>query len=508
MRVVIEHAAAERGILFLTENEGPRPVAEAHLGTDGIDVIMCEADSDDVEFSRSVLNYVVRTRTSVNSTEPANKDLLSGDPYLQQSRDVGLHCMPIVSKTKLVGVLYLESHIAVGAFTPQRAAVLDLLAAQAAISLENARLYADLQRSEASLVEGESISHTGSWSWNANTGKVIWSNEHYRIFGMEPVGRGAPTLSHVFRMVHPEDRTALLRIVRSSVRNRNTFTREYRVVRPDGVRNLQVVGRPSAEGYIGTTVDLSDYRQTQEALHAAQADLARASRLTAIGELTSLIAHEVRQPLTAIVNNASVCQSSLAHKPPSIDEAVAAVKEMEVYAYRASATMESIRQMTRKATPAWSVLDVNEAINETVALLGSEIRRQRVLLKADLASSLPSVRGDGVQLQQVIMNLMMNGMESMAAVDDRPRLLTLSTKADPSGDVLVAVSDAGVGLPANDLERLFEAFFTTKKNGLGVGLAISRSIIEAHGGRLWGTENSPYGAVFRFTVPDDGAGPT
>ena len=153
----------------------------------------------------------------------------SGDPYLQQSRDVALHCLPIVTLAKLVGVLYLESHIAVGAFTPQRAAVLDLLAAQAAISLENARLYADLQRSEAFLVEGESISQTGSWSWDAHTGKVIWSDEHYRILGIEPGGGSAPTPAHVFRMVHPEDRTALLRILQPSIRNRDTFTREYRL---------------------------------------------------------------------------------------------------------------------------------------------------------------------------------------------------------------------------------------------------------------------------------------
>ena len=163
--------------------------------------------------------------------------------------------------------------------------------------------------------------------------------------------------------------------------------------------------------------------------------------------------------------------------------------------------MESIRQMTRKATPLWTVLDVNDAIKETIALLGSEIRRQRVLLKVDLAVGLPSVLADGIQLQQVIMNLMMNGMEAMATVNDRLRLLCLSTKADPSGDVLVVVADVGIGLPTGEQERLFEAFFTTKHNGLGVGLAISRSIIEVHGGRLWATANVPHGAIFEFTVP-------
>jgi C4-dicarboxylate-specific signal transduction histidine kinase len=236
-------------------------------------------------------------------------------------------------------------------------------------------------------------------------------------------------------------------------------------------------------------------------LQAAQSDLARASRLTAIGELTSLIAHEVRQPLTAIAARAAASRSWLAHYPPAIGEATTAVTQIEGYAHRASGVMESIRQMTSKSAPTRKPLDINEAITETVTLLGSEIRRQRVVLKVDLAAGLPSVLGDGVQLQQVIMNLMMNGIEAMATVDDRPRLLSLSTEADPSGNVVVAVADVGAGLPVGKMERLFEAFFTTKSTGLGVGLAICRSIIEAHSGQLWASPNVPYGAIFQFSVP-------
>jgi signal transduction histidine kinase len=506
MQVVIEHAAAERGILFLIANDGAQPVAEAHLGTNGIDVTMCEADRGDFEFSRSVLNYVVRTRTSVNSTEPANKSLLSADIYLQQRRHISLHCLPIVTQAKLVGVLYLESHVAVGSFTPQRAAVLDLLAAQAAVSLENARLYADLQRSEAFLAEGQSISHTGSWSWHEQTGKLLWSDEHYRIFGLNPDGGKAPTVARAFRMVHLEDRTALRRTLQLSIRNRAAFNCEYRLIRSDGVRHLHIVGRPFTEGYVGATIDVSDYRRAQEALQAAQSDLARASRLTAIGELSSLIAHEVRQPLTAIAARAGASRSWLARDPPAISEATAAVIQIERYAHRASGVMDSIRQMTSKSAPTRTPLDVNSAIRETVTLLGSEIRRQRVMLRADLAVGLPPVLGDRVQLQQVILNLMMNGMEAMATLDDRPRLLSLSTETDPSGNVVVAVADVGAGLPTGKMERLFDAFFTTKPNGLGVGLAICRSIIEAHGGRLWAIANLPRGAIFQFTVPAEGDG--
>jgi C4-dicarboxylate-specific signal transduction histidine kinase len=511
MRVVLEHAAAERGILFLMGNDAPRAVAEAHLGTEGIDVTVRETGCPDIEFSHSALNYVVRSRTSLNSNVPANKNLLSADPYVQQHH-VSLHCLPIITQAKLVGVLYLESHAAVAAFTHQRTAVLDLLAAQAAISIENARLYTHLQRSEAFLADGQSISHTGSWSWDAQTGKLIWSDEHYRIFGMDPDNRKAPPLARAFRMVHPEDRTALRRAVESAIRNHAVFTCDYRLIRSDGVRHLQVVGRPAAEcsrrreSYVGTTIDLSDYRRAQEALQAAQSDLSHASRLAAVGELTSLIAHEVRQPLTSIAARAGASRAWLTRDPPNIGRAAASVAEIEGYALHASGVMESIRQMTRKAAPTRAPLDLNDAIRETATLLGSEIRRQRVVLKLDLAVGLCPVLGDRVQLQQVMMNLMMNGIEAMATVDDRPRLLRLSTYTEPFGTVAVAVADVGVGLTADEVERLFEAFFTTKPNGLGVGLAICRSIIEAHGGRLWVNANVPHGAIFQFTVPAKGEG--
>jgi C4-dicarboxylate-specific signal transduction histidine kinase len=452
------------------------------------------------------LNYVVRTESSFNSNDPVNNNLLLADSYLQRRSHISLHCLPIVTQAKLVGVLYLESHVTVGAFTPQRTAVLDVLAAQAAISIENARLYADLRRSEAFLAEGQRMSHSGSWSWDAQTGKLLWSHEHYRIFGLNHDSGNAPTVACAVRLIHREDRTGLRRTVQSSIRNRATFTCECRLIRSDGVRHLHVVGRPEIDdsgnlkSYVGTTIDMSDYKRTQEALQAAQSDLARASRLAAIGELTSLIAHEVRQPLTAIATQAGACRSWLAHVPPDICEAAAAAARIAGDAHRASGVMESIRQITRKSAPTRAPVDINDVIQETVTLLGSEIRRQRVILKADLAPDLHPIFADRVQLQQVVMNLVMNGIEAMATVDDGQRLLSLSTGTEPPDTVVVAVADAGVGLPADKMERLFEAFFTTKPTGLGVGLAICRSIIEAHDGALWASPNHPYGSVFRFTL--------
>src|SRR5262249_49063216 len=227
----------------------------------------------------------------------------------------------------------------------------------------------------------------------------------------DPDSGKAPTVARAFRMIYPEDRHVLRRTVQTSIRNRTAFTFEYRLNRSDGMRYLQVVGRPfldssgELQGYVGTTIDLSDYRYAQGALQAAQSDLAHASRLTAIGELTSLIAHEVRQPLTAIAARADACGSWLAHEPPDIGEAAAGAARIAEYAHSASGVMESIRHMTKKSTPTRATLDVNDAIRETVTLLGSEIRRRQVVLKVDLAAGSHLVLGDRVQLQQVIMNL-------------------------------------------------------------------------------------------------------
>ncbi|WFU74873.1 AAA family ATPase [Bradyrhizobium sp. CB2312] len=508
MKVVIEHAAAERGILFLMSQSGPEGVAEAHLEPDDIGVTVWEGGVRNLAYSQPIVNYVIRTRTCFSSHE-STKNLLSADPYLRQSPHLALHCQPIVFQAKLVGVLYLESHAAVGAFTPHRLALLDLLAAQAAVALENARLYTNLQRSEAFLAEGQSISHTGSWSWDAKNGEVLWSDEHYRMFGLHPDRQHAVNIASAFRTIHPEDRAGLRLLVQSSMRSGSSFTTECRLIRTDGIRHLQIVGRPSFDGtgrllaYVGATSDLTDYRRAQDALAAAQSDLARASRLTAVGELTGLIAHEVRQPLSAIAARAGAWQHWLMRSSPNLERATIAAAEIAAYADRATAVIESIRQMARNASPTRSLLDINDAVKETVTLLGSEIRRQQVVLKLDFAIGLPMVWGDTVQLQQVVLNLMMNAVEAMALVEGRPRILSLCTGNDHSGRIKVAIADTGAGISSDATERLFEPFWTSKPNGLGVGLAICRSIIERHGGTLSCAPNQPYGTIFEFTLPQN-----
>jgi C4-dicarboxylate-specific signal transduction histidine kinase len=250
----------------------------------------------------------------------------------------------------------------------------------------------------------------------------------------------------------------------------------------------------------GTTIDIAEREIGEDALRNAQADLARAARLATMGELTALIAHEVLQPLMAIVTNADACVTWLTNATPNLEEARRAAERIVVNGHRAGAIIKGIRALARKAEPEMAAFDINDAIREIIALMDGELHRQNVLLKSELSDDPGRVIGDRVQLQQVVLNLIVNGIEAMADVVDRPRTLRISTLTDPSG-LRVAVADGGTGLDPANVDRIFDRFFTTKPEGIGMGLAISRSIIEAHGGALWATPNQPHGSIFQFTMP-------
>ena len=248
-------------------------------------------------------------------------------------------------------------------------------------------------------------------------------------------------------------------------------------------------------------MDITERKRAQEALQKAQAELAHVTRVTMMGELATSIAHEVNQPLAAVVTNGNACQRWLAGAPPNLDEARECLRRIIRDGNRASEVIARIRALVKKSSPAKTRLDLSEAIQEVLLTTNTEARRHRVLVRTELAAGLPAVRGDRVQLQQVILNLVMNGIESMKAVAERPRELVIESRLHESGQVLVAVRDSGVGLEPQSLERVFEAFYTTKTEGMGMGLSISRSIIEAHGGRLWATANHDHGATFQFALP-------
>jgi PAS domain S-box-containing protein len=507
MRIAVEHAGAERGLLILFRSDEPRIEAEATTGRGKVEVAQRQAAVTQSELPESVLHYVIRTRESVILDDAAASTLFSADAYVQQRRPRSVLCLPLVKQAKLVGALYLENNLTPRAFTSGRIAVLELLASQAAISLEIAALYYDLRRSEAFLAEGQRMSHTGSWAWNISTGKLVWSEEHCRIFGFDPK-KVEPTFQLFSKRLHAEDRSIVQQTLDEAIRERSGFSLEFRIVLPDGSsKYLHGVGRPvlkaagDIDEYIGTTMDITERKRGEEALRNTQADLASAARLTTMGELAASIAHEINQPLGAMVANSDACLRWLANDRPNLDEARGAAESIIRDGHRAGDIIRSIRALARKSGPEMTQLDINDAIREVLILMRSELQDRHVSLETQLSGGLYPILGDRVQLQQVIVNLIMNGIEAMSAVMRQPRVLGVRSQIDGPDHVLIAVEDSGPGLAPEAMDRLFDPFFTTKPGGMGMGLSICRSIVDAHGGRLWASPQSPPGAVFQFTVP-------
>jgi C4-dicarboxylate-specific signal transduction histidine kinase len=255
-----------------------------------------------------------------------------------------------------------------------------------------------------------------------------------------------------------------------------------------------------AEEIVGALMDVTEARKSQEALNEAQAQLAHANRVATLGEMSASIAHEVNQPLAAIVANAAAAARWLTRAVPNIDEALGTVRQITGEAERASGVIQRIRALSKKGEPEMSKLDINRLIDEVLALIHREALSRRVTLRLDREFGLPSAYGDRIQLQQVVINLVINGIQAMATVTDRPRVLVIRTQQDAADTVRVAVRDAGVGIVSEDQDQLFSAFYTTKPDGMGMGLSISRSIVEAHGGRIWATRNDGPGMTFQFTL--------
>src|SRR5580693_7627442 len=761
MRASIEHAGATRGLLILSCSDGLRIEAEATTIDDK--VLVLQKESAPGVFPQSIVNYVVRTHESVILDDASRQNRFAADTYFSQHYARSVLCLPLITRGKFVGALYLENNLAPNVFTSNRTAVLKLVASQAAISLENTELYADvrqreakirrlidanilgittwnvegailasneaflrmvqydhedvaagrvrwrdmtpadwrerveralaevmqtgtvqpfeselfrkdgsrvpvllagalfedgghegvafvldlseqkrteetLRKREAYLAESQRLAHTGSWALDGTTHEgQYWSEEMFRIFGFDPQ-QGLPKRDQWLQRMHPEDRDKVRRQAsdRMFLQKVDSDT-EYRILLPDGtVKHVRGVAHPvlSPDGelveVLGTVADVTERKDAEEALRRSESHLAQAQRLarigswvfdtvrmrpvhlstewlrlqdfdpkdgmpsweqrlqrihpedraryedafnraiaeksdldaefrillpdstiryirsvghpvldplggvtqmmgvimdvtesrqaeqeqerlrqdlahlshlnrvSTIGELTASLAHEIKQPIGAAVTNAEACLRFLDGDRLNLIEAREAASEMVLDARRAADIIDRVRSLYRKDSSHHETVDLNDLIREMIVMLRDEASRHSVTTCTDLAEGLPRVMGDRVQLQQVLMNLMLNGIEAMR---DTPGELTIRSRLAEDQQVQIFVADAGVGLPIGKAEQIFNAFFTTKPQGTGLGLVITRSIVESHGGRVWAAANSGRGATFYFTLP-------
>jgi PAS domain S-box-containing protein len=528
MRTAIEHAGAERGLLILPRSDEYRIESEATTSGDTVIVNVRAAPVTGTALPESIVRYVIRTKESVILDDASVQNRFSEDDYLRQGRSKSMLCLPLVKQATLMGVLYLENSLAPRVFTPSRLAVLELLASQAAISLDNARLYADLAQLNAELTQENSVRRRAEEALRASEQRLqdIIDNTSAVIFVKD--------LELRYLLVNGEFERRH-RVRRDQIRGQNDFDIHPKEV-AEAVRtnDLQVIEAgapihfeevvPSEQGnrcYIcakfllrdrngqpyavcGIATDITERKQAEDALHQAQAKLARVSRMTTMEQLAASIAHELNQPLAAVVTSGDACLKWLSTSPPNLRKARDSVERMVRDGNRASDVLKRVRALLRKTPQVKSPVNLNEVIQEVLTLASGELSKQSVGLSTELDLNLPPVLADFVQLQQVLLNLVMNAIESMATNPDRPRMLHVQSYLEDRAErptVLVAVRDSGVGLTPEEMVQVFEAFYSTKPEGMGMGLWICRSIIEAHGGLLTARPNDAGGATFQFVLP-------
>jgi len=406
LTIALQHGAAERAILILQRGDNQQIAAEARSSRDRIAVYFRESALTSSELPESLIRYVIRTQERVILSDASIDNIFLEDEYVRQKRPRSVLCLPLIKRRRLIGTLYLENNLAPNVFAPNRQAALELIASQAAISLEQARLYAELTRAN-------------------------------------------------------EELTA------------------------------EIAERRRAEEAL---------RKKETSLREAQTELAHVSRLTTMGEMAASIAHELNQPLAGMVTNANASLRWMAGESPDLAEAREAIVRIVRDGTRAGDVIARLRALFKKTDPAKDPVDINQAIEEVVTLAKTEIKKNKITLRMELARNLAPIMGDRVQLQQVTLNLVLNAIESMSTVDDRERNLVIATQPGEHNEIRVVVRDSGIGFDALDSERMFNAFHTTKAGGLGLGLTISRSIVDWHGGRLWAVSNDGSGATFQFTL--------
>jgi PAS domain S-box-containing protein len=506
LRTAIEHAGAERGLLILPQGAELRIQAEATTGGSFVAIALRDAPISSAELPEAVVQYAARTQESVILDDASARGSFSNDEYIRRAHARSILCLPLVKQGRLIAVLYLENNLAANVFTPARIAVLNVLASAAAISLENSRLYRALQEREAKIRRLVDANIVGVLISRLE-GQILEANDAFLQmvrYTRDDVSSGRLQWTE---LTPPEWQAVSERAV-AQLRASGTceiFEKEY--FRSDGSRvpvlvAATVIGDARSET-LAFVLDLTERKRAEEErerLRQAQADLVYMSRVITVGELAASLAHEIKQPISAAVTDAKTCLRWLRRDEPDVAEASEAASRIVTDVKRAAEIIDRVRSLYRRGTPQRELVDLNEIVREMIVLLHNEANRYSIPIRTELTPSLPKVMADRVQLQQVLMNLMLNGFEAMK---DTSGELTVTSKRTEDGQLVISVSDSGIGLPQGQPDRIFQAFFTTKSQGTGMGLSISRTIVESHGGRLWASANVGRGATFHFSLPTE-----
>jgi PAS domain S-box-containing protein len=507
LHTALEHAGAERGALLLRSGE-LRIQAEGSASDRGvITVVQCDRPFGDCsDLPSSVVRHAAQTQQTVLVEDAAATDAFADDPYVRQRHPRSLLCLPLVKKHALVALLYLEHTRKPNVFTPARMAILQVLASVAAMALDKSRLYRELEEREARIRRLAAANILGVVIGTFED-RIVEANDaflHMVGYTREDVAAGqlrwAELTPPAWHDVTQRARTQLRTTGMCEL-----FEKEY--YRRDGTRVPALVAAVAVDGRPAETVtfvlDLTERKRAEEErerLRQLEADLAHVNRVSMMGELAGSLAHEIKQPLTAAAVNAQASLRWLERPTPDTARASKAARSMVRDVMQAAEIIDGVRALSGRGKPQREPVDMNALVREMVVILRHRAERQNVVIRTALDPSSPMVVADRVQLQQVLMNLMVNGIDAMQMAGGD---LIVSSSRASEGPVLVAVQDDGVGLPPEGSERLFEAFVTTKPQGTGLGLSISRRIIEAHGGRLWASGNAERGATFQFTLPTE-----
>jgi signal transduction histidine kinase len=499
----LNHSGAARGGVLLSEEGELLAKANASFPRGRAKLDISHPPGSEFRLPADLNERVlVRQRVVVRQVDNRESALVSPDD--PPPRCITQLCLPLVHQERTIGLLYLESERK-NTFTPKCISIVSMLASQAAVSFESTQLFEALRETNLWMVKGQQIGRMGSYRWNTRTLLSRASRECYRMFDIDLEINPVPF--EVFKSrIYPDDLPALEQALTEAVSTKSPFGHEYRIVHRSGsIVHVAAVGQfdlgPTGDVELeGIITDITDRKAAEQALTDARNELARAVRLASLGELAGSIVHEINQPLTGIIMSAEACLRWLARDPAEPGEARKSAMRVIEQGRRARDVVAGLRSVVRDTRPKFTEVRINDAIEEILLLLNRDIERAGVTLRTVLDRSKPVVEGDRVQLQQVVHNLVRNAIDAMTAADGRLRVLTVSSKVT-DGHVSVEVADTGIGITSPSKERLFDPLYTTKGEGLGLGLSICRRIVAVHGGRLWSKENTNHGATFTFTLP-------